>query len=45
MPRLGEKLLPFFKLLKKDIEFRVIDEHYKALDVLKHDILQATTIT
>ena len=45
MPSLGDKLLPFYKLLKQDVEFRILDEHRKGLEVLKHDLLQATTIT
>ena len=45
MPSLGEKLLPFYRLLKKDADFRILPEHHKGLEVLKHDLLQATTIT
>ena len=45
IPSLGDKLLPFYKLLKQDVEFRILDEHRKGLEVLKHDLLQATTIT
>ena len=45
MPSLGEKLLPFYKLLKKYIEIRIAVEHHKALDVLKHDLLQTKVIT
>ena len=45
MPSLGEKLLPFYKLLKKYIEIRIAVGHHKALDVLKHDLSQTKVIT
>ena len=45
MPSLGEKLIPFYRLLRKDIPFQTDDEHHKSLEVLKHDLIQAMDIT
>ena len=44
-PSLGEKLIPFYRLLRKDIPFQTDDEHHKKLEVLKHDLTEATDIT
>ena len=45
MPSLGEKLIPFYRLLKKSIDFEILAEHYKSLEVLKKDLIQATNLT
>ena len=45
MPSLGEKLIPFYRLLRKDVAFQTDEEHHKSLEVLKHDLIQATDIT
>ena len=45
MPNLGQKLLPFYKLLRKDVEFKTTKEHNEALDVLKTDLRNATNST
>ena len=45
MPNPGEKRIPFFRLLRKDIAFQTNEEHQKSLEVLKHDLIQATEIT
>ena len=45
MPTLGQKLLPFYKLLRKDVEFKTTTEHSEALDVLKTDLRNATNFT
>ena len=45
MPNLGQKLLPFYKLLRKDVEFKTTKEHSEALDVLKTDLRNATNST
>ena len=45
MPSLGEKLIPFYKLLKKQIDFEITEDHYKNLETLKADLIQATTLT
>ena len=44
MPSLGEKLIPFYRLLRKDVAFQTDEEHHKSLEVLKHDLIQATDI-
>ena len=36
---------PFYRLLRKDIPFQTDDEHHISLEVLKHDLIQATGIT
>ena len=45
MPSIGEKLTPFYRLLKKSIDFEITAEHYKSLEVLKKDLIQATNLT
>ena len=45
MPSLGEKLIPFYKLMKKQIDFEITEDHYKNLETLKADLIQATTLT
>ena len=45
MPSLGGKRIPFYRLLRKDIAFQTNEEHQKSLEVLKHDLIQATEIT
>ena len=45
MPSLGEILLPFYKLLKKQIDFEITEDHYKNLETLKKDLIQAITLT
>ena len=45
MPSLGEKLIPFYKLLKKQIDFEITEHHHKNLETLKADLIQATTLT
>ena len=45
IPNLGEKLLPFYKLLRKNVEQFITDEHEKNLKILKDDLLKATTLT
>ena len=43
MPSLGEKLILFYRLLKKQIDFVITDEHYEKLETLKSDLIQAQT--
>ena len=43
MPSLGEKLIPFYKLLKKQIDFEITEDHYKNLETLKAQTTQART--
>ena len=45
IPDLGEKLLPFYKLLRKDSEFKTTQDHFDALELLKTDLLNATKST
>ena len=45
MPSLGEELISFYRLLREDIAFQTNEEHQKSLEVLKHDLIQATDIT
>ena len=45
MPSLGEKLIPVYKLLKKQIDFEITEDHHKNLETLKADTIQATTLT
>ena len=45
IPNLGEKLLPFYKLLRKNVEHFITDEHDKNLEILKTDLQKATNLT
>ena len=45
IPNLGEKLLPFYKLLRKDSEFKTTQDHFDALELLKTDLINATKST
>ena len=45
MPSLSEKLIPFCKLLKKQIDFETTEDHLKNLETLIADLIQATTLT
>ena len=38
-------MIPFYRLLRKDIPFQTDDEHHISLEVLKHDLIQVTSIT
>ena len=42
---LGEKLMSFYKLLKKDAVIETTEEHVKALEVIKNDLMEATNVT
>ena len=44
-PNLGEKLMSFCKLLKKDAVIETNEEHVKALEVIKKDLMEATNVT
>ena len=45
IPNLGDKLLPFYHLLRKDKIFTITDDHYKDLKLLKADLNLATNLT
>ena len=45
MPNLGEKLILFYKLLKKDAVIETTDEHVKALEVIKKGLMEAKNVT
>ena len=45
IPNLNEKLLPFYQLLRKGVEFETTQEQIKALETLKKDLLDATEMT
>ena len=45
IPNLGEKLLPFYKLLRKNVEHQITEEQEKALEILKQDLQKATDLT
>ena len=45
IPNLGEKLMSFYKLLKKkDAVIETTEEHVKALEVIKKDLMEATNV-
>ena len=44
IPKLGEKLIPFYRMLKKDATLEPDESHVKALATLK-DLLKAKTMT
>ena len=41
IPKLGEKLLPFYQLLRKDNDIVLTDEHHKCIQTLRKDLEQA----
>ena len=45
IPDLNQKLLPFYKLLRKDTEFIISNAHTDALEALKMDLINATNLT
>ena len=45
IPILGEKLMSFHKLLKKNAVIETTEEHVKALEVIKKDLIEATNVT
>ena len=45
IPNLGEKLIPFYQLLRKGADFEARGTHYKALETVKKDLLEATEMT
>ena len=45
IPDLDEKLLPFYKLLRKDTDFIISNAHTEALEAWKMDLINATNLT
>ena len=45
MPNLGDKLLPFYRLLRKDTTFTITNDHHESLEILKSDLSRATNLT
>ena len=45
IPNLGEKVMPVYKLLRKDVEFKINEEHQKNCKILKEDPSKATKTT
>ena len=45
MPNLGDKLLPFYRLLRKDTTFTITNDHHESLETLKSDLSRATNLT
>ena len=44
-PHLGEKLLPFYKLLRKENAFTITNDHQESFNSLKADLTRATDFT
>ena len=45
IPNLGQKILLFYKLLRKDNAFTITDDHHKTFNTLKVDLTRATDLT
>ena len=45
LPNLAQNLMPWYKLLRKNVEFELQDDHLKIFETLKKDLLQATNTT
>ena len=45
IPNLGQKLLPFYKLLRKENVFTITNDHHESLNTLKADLTSATDLT
>ena len=45
LPNLAENLMPWYKLLRKDVEFELQDDYLKGFETIKKDLLQATKTT
>ena len=45
IPNLGQKLLPFYKLLRKENVFTITNDHHESLNTLKADLTRATDLT
>ena len=45
IPNLGQKLLPFYKLLRRQNVFTITNHHHESLNTLKADLTRATDLT
>ena len=45
LTNLAQNLMPWYKLLRKDVEFILQDEHLESFDNIKKDLLKATETT
>ena len=45
LPNLAQNMMPWYKLLRKDVEFELQDDHLKSFETKKKDLLQATETT
>ena len=45
IPALNDKLLPFYRLLRKTTQFMIENDHIQAFDSLRQDLLNATQTT
>ena len=45
IPNLGQNLLPFYKLLRKQNTFQISDNHHEFFNTLKADLTRATDLT
>ena len=45
IPNLGQKLLPFYKLLREENVFTITNDHHESLNTLKADLTRATDLT
>ena len=45
LPKLAQSLMPWYKLLRKDVEFELQDDHLKSFETINKDLLQATKTT
>ena len=45
LPNLAQNLMPWHKLLRKNVEFELQDDHLQSFETIKKDLLQATKTT
>ena len=45
IPNLGQKILPLYKLLRKESDFTITNDHHEFFNTLKADLTRATELT
>ena len=45
LPNLAKNLMPWYKLLRKDVEFELQDDHSKGFETIKKNLIQAMKTT